>query len=182
MGDCWKTIKGEDHVLSLNDYNTLKVSKYRNEIQEQFQAIAQNLLSHSTKQIALAKLAQSQTVLMQFQHINWICCPQEDIDCEILFLGEDTWQKGKLRIQVSIDFPENMSSLNVKNAVFIEGLSDPNSVPEINFVINVLLEFLSAETIEASEENNENALDWNTYNPEDDSITSPHLFTFKSNS
>jgi KGK domain len=182
MGDCWKTIEGEDHVLSLNDYNTLKVSKYRSEIQEQFQSIVQSLLSHSTKQIALAKLAQSQTVSMQFQQINWICSPQEGIDCEILFLGKNTWQKGKLRIQVSIDFPEILSNSNTIDAIFIEGLSELNSISNISFVISVLLEFLGAETIEAVEENTDKDIDWNTDMSEDDNIVSPHLFTFKRNS
>jgi hypothetical protein len=175
MDDRWRKIEGEDHVLALNDYSSLKIGKYRQEIEEQFQTIAQSLSSQSTKQIALAKLAQAQTVLMQFQQIDWICSPLEGIDCEILFLGEEHWQKGKLRIKVSIDFPENSNTANPVDNIF----SEPNNY---NFSIAVLLEFLSSEITSAETQTEEGSISIELKKIADNSINSPHFFTFKSNS
>jgi hypothetical protein len=168
MDDRWRKIEGEDHVLALNDYSSLKVGKYRKEIEEQFQAIAQSLSSQSTKQIALAKLAQSQAVLMQFRQVDWICSPLEGIDCEILFLGEEHWQKGKLRIKVSIDFPEILNNSNPVDNIF-------NEANNYNFTIVVLLEFLDSEIASI-----ETPIDLESVT--DNNVNSPHFFTFKSSS
>jgi hypothetical protein len=167
MGDCWQTIVGEDHVLSLNDYNTLKVSKYRDEIQEQFQSIAWSLLEHRIKEISLAKLAQSQLVSMQFQQIDWICSPSTGIDCEILFLGQETWHQGKLRIKVSIDFPLD-SMTNTDNSTPIDEIFRDNIKEEpTNFPVRVILEFLPKISVKGTTETTL------------DSEIAPHLFSFK---
>jgi hypothetical protein len=190
MGDCWKTIEGDDGVLSLNDYNILKIGKYRHEICEQFQSIAQSLLSQGKQQIALAKLAQAQTVTMQFQQIDWICSPSEGIDCEILFLGEKNWQKGKLRIRVSIEFPEISIELTPINDIFLEEITNKNKSQGNNFIINVSLEFMAIDLVSPpvektesvfSQEALQSTIELEQEKSSEKMIASPHLFTFKNN-
>ncbi len=119
---------GEDDVLSF-DSAMFKVDKLREEVNgldEQFKLLNSNevvtvdryyqvVISHSTFRVAEFTEALMQD-LRSFVTANYARKQEQELqkgwfeegtDCEILRLGAKNWQKGKVKIRVSLEFCPN---------------------------------------------------------------------------
>ena len=92
----------EDDVLSFGD-DTFKVSKFRKAVNGAF---GNNLGNQFYSQLSSYQGIKIDGAILAPKGINepyarWF---NDGIDCEILQLGSKGWQKGKVRIKVSVEF------------------------------------------------------------------------------
>jgi len=93
---------GDDDVCSSPDYAMFKVGKLRETIKRAFRGSVQTALNDVLKSQGL----QFNTTGYNSQTRNnydkdWL---GEGLDCEILKIGAKGWQKGKIKIRVSVEF------------------------------------------------------------------------------
>ncbi|HEY9728300.1 MAG TPA: KGK domain-containing protein [Chroococcales cyanobacterium] len=92
----------DDDVFTLGD-DAFKVSKFRKAVTKAFgndvgYQLSNQLKAHLGVKIADAILAPQG---MNYPYARWF---NDGIDCEILKIGSKNWQKGKVRIKVSVEF------------------------------------------------------------------------------
>ncbi|MDF5709901.1 MAG: KGK domain-containing protein [Nostoc sp. S4] len=109
MQDEFKPIECNDgDVLDFGDM-TYKIAKFKQ---------AMNASSNSTLTYALNQELSRQGVnLKQFQNMNWF---QKGIDCEILTLGSQSWKKGKVKFQISVEFYAQEEDVQITNSNNLE--------------------------------------------------------------
>lgn len=112
----------DDDVFSLGD-DAFKVSKFRKAVTKAFGndiggQLSNQLKGHLGVKIADAILAPQG---MNYPHARWF---NDGIDCEILKIGSKNWQKGKVRIKVSVEFyvenPEDSETLEIDESAIRE--------------------------------------------------------------
>lgn len=89
-------IEGDDHVLFLEKRTTLKVGTFKNNIKQELPKIIENFIALKT-----IKIADCDSISGEFDKIVWNSPPK---NCEVLLLGKDSWQNGKLNTRVCLDF------------------------------------------------------------------------------
>lgn len=97
LSDC-----NDNDILSFKD-SMLKVGKVRGAVQKAFKGTVAKTLSDSLKSQGVEINPGGEIVgndLFMF-HSKWF---SEGIDCEVLQLGNKDWQKGKVKIKVSLEF------------------------------------------------------------------------------
>jgi hypothetical protein len=116
MDDNFKPLDcNDDDVLGFGD-DTYKVGRFRKAVDKAFGNNLGNQLSSQLNSYQGIKI--SNAILtpqgMNEPYTRWF---GNGIDCEILKLGSKSWQKGKVRIQISIEFyveeseiPENFNN------------------------------------------------------------------------
>ncbi|HEY9905788.1 MAG TPA: KGK domain-containing protein [Candidatus Sericytochromatia bacterium] len=91
----------EDNVLSFGD-NTFKVSKLKRAVKG---ALGNDLGMRFYDQLAYQGIKIDSAILaprgVRDPYARWF---NDGIDCEILQIGSKGWQKGKVRIKVSVEF------------------------------------------------------------------------------
>jgi hypothetical protein len=92
----------EDDVVSFGD-DTFKVSKFRKAVNGAF---GNNLGNQFYSQLSSYQGIKIDGAILAPQGVNepWARWFNDGIDCEILQLGSKSWQKGKVRIKVSVEF------------------------------------------------------------------------------
>ncbi len=127
-----------DDVLSYNG-NLLKFSQLKQQLEDELWQKVNYLLAkendgyHSKERI-------NELINTSFGYCNisvTLSSPEEGNDCEILRLGAKSWQKGKIRIQSSIDFlPNEKDATKIAKIVFnLEFFSEEYEVqkPKLSF-------------------------------------------------
>jgi hypothetical protein len=94
-------IEGNDHVLIIEEKTTLKVEVFKNNIKNNLPEIIKSLIS-----VRGIKISDDRTILGEFNNIVWNSSP---IECEVLFLGKDRWQQGKLNTKVYLDLCSHLT-------------------------------------------------------------------------
>ncbi|NEU72786.1 KGK domain protein [Hassallia byssoidea VB512170] len=83
---------GDDDVCYSSDNAMFKVGKLREKIKEAFRGSVQTALNDVLKSAKLEFYTHGK---------DWL---GDGIDCEILKIGAKGWQKGKIKIRVSVEF------------------------------------------------------------------------------
>jgi hypothetical protein len=105
----------DDDVLGFGD-DTYKVGRFRKAVDKAFGNTIGNQLSSLLNSSQGIKISNA---ILAPQGVNELYTRWFDkgINCEILKLGSESWQKGKVRIQISIEFyveeseiPENLNN------------------------------------------------------------------------
>jgi hypothetical protein len=91
--------------------NDVRIQKIQEKIAHIFKGILGEQLRKSLIENKISIEPQNNSVNPQCHPINYFT---NDIDCEILKVGSNSWQKGKFKINVSIEFisdePEKLQS------------------------------------------------------------------------
>ena len=91
----------DSDVLSFGD-DTCKISKFRKAVKDSFEseighALSSKLNYHGVK-------IESSILLLNGNHKEYSRWFNEGIDCEVLNLGSKNWKKGKVKIQLKVEF------------------------------------------------------------------------------
>lgn len=93
---------GDDDVCSSSDNAMFKVGKLREKIKEAFRGSVQKALNDVLKSAGLQFDTTGYNSQMRHTYDkDWL---GDGIDCEILKIGAKGWQKGKIKIRVSVEF------------------------------------------------------------------------------
>ncbi|MEB3178431.1 MAG: KGK domain-containing protein [Nostocaceae cyanobacterium] len=136
----------DDDVLSFQGVHLFKVCQFKNDFQNSFQTQLNDYISKSSSSIKLqthlhnillsinipSKLGfKAENMKIQWSSIN------EGIDCELLRMGATNWEKGKLRIHVTIEIrPQGAetekTSISDISLEFCPDEPEPQETPQIN--------------------------------------------------
>ena len=145
MQDEFKPINGEDDVLSL-DNTMLKVGQIKQELIDNFHKIVREQLNYGRFLLSLSQYSRSSFIKANFTNVNCLSSPREGINCEVLKVGAKNWEKGKLRIEVILEFLPTLEEFQYKEAKKMsDELRRKNMYESDIFKINVNLEFCPDE-------------------------------------
>lgn len=146
MNNVFQQLEGNDDVLSL-DNATLKVGQFKEDLEEKFWRIVTEELNYGRKNLAIDKYSIPKTIWGTYNQISWMGSPRDGIDCELLTLGANNWQKGKLRILIIVDFfPaleqfQHSPALDLSSEIRRKGLQWSDI-----FEVKVVLEFIPEQS------------------------------------
>ncbi|MEA5602419.1 KGK domain-containing protein [Nostoc sp. UHCC 0252] len=116
MEDGFKAIECNDgDVLDFGD-NTYKIAKFRQAMDISFNSKLEDTLNEELNE----ELSRQGVEIKDSPNMNWF---QEGINCEILALGSQSWKKGKVKINISVEFyieEENVQITNSNNSEITE--------------------------------------------------------------
>lgn len=93
---------GDDDVLQFRS-EMLRVGKVRKAVQNAFDDEVAQTLSDSLKSQGVNIAPESQIINDEIHIFHWLWF-REGIDCELLKIGAKGWQKGKVRIRLTLEF------------------------------------------------------------------------------
>ena len=94
MEDRFELLTSNDDVISFRN-NTFKIGEFREKLSKEFHSKEQSNEISRCDSISISGMP------IALGEINW---KSSIIDCELLRLGSQSWQKGKFRLQVHIKF------------------------------------------------------------------------------
>ncbi|HBE18502.1 MAG TPA: hypothetical protein DEG17_17745 [Cyanobacteria bacterium UBA11149] len=139
MDNVFKPLEhNDDDVLSLANNELLKISQFREELANQLNSLAYNWslrpashnMTYKDNNLDKSRIRIKGLGIQSYLGditIKWILPTPEGQDCEILRLGSTKWQKGKLRVQASVEmFPNEKDQTKKYTTHFIIEFS-PNT-------------------------------------------------------
>jgi KGK domain len=139
MNGTWIIIEGDDHVLSFDGDTILKIAKYRQELKDEYQKYINSKLACGEQSISNYKYDKSGRLNGQLTCLDWSSYP---IECDLLLLGREEWEKGKMKIKIAVKFSEVVKELQ-DIAIGDSVLIARNLKYSDLYAIEVSLEFLS---------------------------------------
>jgi hypothetical protein len=144
MSNKFQLLDRDDDVLSLEKNRMLKVGQLKEEIRKNFSLFARDSLNYGRMELRLEDYSKLTIINGLFNEVDWQCSLSEGIDCEVLRLGAQNWQKGKLKIQAVLKFLPPLKKPPLK---YVEAKKMDDKLRETNLTtseimdINVILEF-----------------------------------------
>jgi hypothetical protein len=139
MSGFWKAIEGDDHVLFFDGDNILKLGKYKQELKDEYQKYIKSKLACGKHPIPNYKYDSSGVFDGQLTSLNWSSYP---IECDLLLLGREEWEKGKLKAKIKIEFSsilEDLKDTTIDDNILI---SENLKYSDL-YSIEITVEFLS---------------------------------------
>ncbi|MFB2898021.1 KGK domain-containing protein [Aerosakkonemataceae cyanobacterium BLCC-F50] len=137
MSNRFQLLDRDDDVLSFEQDKMLKVGQLKEEIRQNFSQFARDSFSYGRNHLRLENYSKLKLIYGLFNEINWQCSPSEGIDCEVLRLGAQNWQKGKLKIQVVLKF---LSPLEQQPLQYVEAKKMDDKLREKNLTISEIMD------------------------------------------
>ena len=110
MEDRFDLLTSNDDVISFRN-NTFKIGEFREKLSAEFHRRENQAEISRVDSISISEMP------IYLGEINW---KSSIIDCEILRLGSQSWQKGKCRLQVHIKIPRDEHEIRKKGQVLIQ--------------------------------------------------------------
>lgn len=152
MNGTWRIIEGDDHVLSFDGDTILKLAKYRQELKDEYQKYINSKLACGNQSISNYKYDRTRILNGQLTCLDWSSYPTK---CDLLLLGREEWEKGKLKVKIAVKFSEVVEELQ-DIAIDDSVLISRNLKYSDLYAIEVSLEFLSYNiTINCKQAKNE---------------------------
>jgi hypothetical protein len=154
MAENWKTIEGDDHVLSFNGDTLLKLDKYKQELKDEYQKYITSKLFCGKHPISNYKYNASSIFHGQLTCLHWSSYPTE---CKLLLLGKEEWDAGKLKAKIKVEFfaaVEELKDVIIDNNILIS----KNIKYSDLYSIEIIIEF-SSDNNEPATKTIDSALD-----------------------
>ncbi|MFB2835388.1 KGK domain-containing protein [Floridanema evergladense] len=129
MSNKFQLLDRDDDVVSFEQDKMLKVGQLKEEIWQRFSQFARDSFNYGRMDLRLEHYSKLKLIYGLFNEINWKCSPSEGIDCEVLRLGAQNWQKGKLTIQVVLKF---LPPLDQEKLRYVEAKKMDDKLREAN--------------------------------------------------
>jgi hypothetical protein len=137
MSNKFQLLDRDDDVLSFDQNRMLRVGQLKEEMGKHFSLFAKDSFNYGRMELLLEDYSKLIILNGLFNEINWQCSPSEGIDCEVLRLGAQNWQKGKLTIQVVLKFLPPLAQLSLK---YVEAKKMADELRETNLKISEIMD------------------------------------------
>ncbi|XWK88497.1 MAG: KGK domain-containing protein [Phormidium sp.] len=137
MSNKFQLLDRDDDVLSFEQDKMLKVGQLKEEIWQNFSLFARDSFNYGRRHLRLENYSKLTIINGLFNEINWQCSPSEGIDCEVLRLGAQNWQKGKLKIQAILKF---LPPLEQQPLQYVEPKKMYDKLRETNLTISEIMD------------------------------------------
>ncbi len=138
MEDRFELLTSNDDVISFRNH-TFKIGEFRRKLIGEFQDKEQNTEISRFDSISISGMP------IYLGEINW---KSSLIDCELLRLGSQSWQKGKYRLQVHIKIPRDEYERRRKGLIQLdlEFCPDEPPISEPESPLDDLRQMINQET------------------------------------
>jgi hypothetical protein len=137
MSDPFQILDCKDDVLSFsNPEQTFKLGNFRERVSNQFK----NKLNEYSRNEGFGFISIEQRAFHS-SNIKWESMP---INCEVLKMGANSWQKGKLRIQVTLERGSVNSNVGIQD-VCLEFCPDEPQITQSESPLDDLRQMINQE-------------------------------------
>lgn len=137
MSNKFQLLDRDDDVLSLQQNRMLRVGQLKEEMGKHFSLFAKDSFNYGRMELRLEDYSKFIILNGLFNEINWQCSPNEGIDCELLRLSAQNWQKGKLKIQAVLKF---LPPLEQQPLQYVEAKKMYDKLRETNLTISEIMD------------------------------------------